>query len=857
MPRRSRSLGAGSQVPLRGFASLLKNLDPGQKDRLQDAFSDAENLLSFHSLGVPERQQRRRISGLVRQIQVIATSSILGGFVQWERLDDPRIAFYEIQVGDDNAFSTAETTQILDTFFSIEGINTTKFIRVRGVRIDGETGLWSTTKSIIPDTISAPSVSSVEFYPVFIEGIDPETEKQFVFGGDLDPEGVQTFYTILSNTFYVNRLNGGISIWGYVSNRLKELQEAGVTPWDRVRFTVNGIHRLDQYYPHWTNAFSIDNANKTDFKDFYPGEPMTPPARGGYTAAFGPYAVAVPNTLAGTGPNDAKRVTAQDSTDGTFYWVDPMNASKPSRFDQAQLPAFDWPLPSHEAASFRINAQQKTHWIIFQNFNFDLPDDSIIVGLEAKIKRRQPHELQDNIAANFGIRRPDKVEGDNLVIEHLATSGNRRNATEANIIDFSGFGRALDLTVDIKGTDAISQARLAGDPSGNGTDGVVGTGVDGTSASRLYNGGSNFTIASWFFCPSPISDYNPGGASTHRIFSSTSPSGVSIDMFVDLFSPTNSILRYQGSFNSSAIGTLGFLYDPPSAAHAKVNQFHHYAITWNKSIDVGPDNDGRLELYIDGTLVALGIANATFNKNNTLDVRQSMAIGGIVGVTTGQSIFSQAQVGIWNTTLSSKEINELVNARGDTDYRFNFGDYHSANQLNHYFLVFPNQGDIIDEKVYLVDETGIRNDLDNKAIIDESWPQLGTFFYTTQRQCGFIPLALSDGIPHDNHLAIGYQQYGGELDLWGAPFLTVNQINNFYFGLAVQAKNNTLQSLGFKADAYIDHAKLTVFTIPEADREITVACSAASSNQFYLQRIVWSSLFNTIEIGALVKQIET
>lgn len=862
MPRRSRGLGSGSQGPLRGISNLASNLPPAQQDRLSSAFEDAEDLLTFHSLNVPEKQNKRKISGLVKQIEITATSSVLGGFVSWSRLDDPRISLYEIQISDDNVFSTADTYQILDTFFSVEGITTTSFVRVRGVRLDGETGIWSETKQLDP-TFSAPKTHSAEFYPLYnLPDSNPEVPNTLVYSGGLNPKGEQDFYTILTSSFYIDRLNGGLMLWGYVSNRLDKLTETTNVPWDRVRFTVNGIHRLDNYYSHWTNAFSIDGSTVNDRTPS--GTPMTFYARGGYTAAFGPYAVAVPNTLSGQGPNDANKITAQDAPDGTFYWQDPYNARYPSRFDQAQLTAYSDPLPAHEAEAFNVGASKKTHWIIFQDFKFNLPEDAAIIGIQADIKRRQSNIIENSVSSNLGIKRPDRALGDDLVLEYLATNLNpppiRANTGPAYILEDVNWGKYLDLTAGFGGTNSGQlSGRLAGDTSGSGADGEVQGAASNADFTKLYTG-NQFSVSAWFKVSPLIA--GTGVLNTHDVVSTLGESedGSTITafaMFIIAPATSNRITQYvcevnfAGFFKNQA--NFAVPVDDPATL---VNQFHHMVMTWDRDVDVFPNNDGTLKLYVDGTLRLTGTADGVFDKFTYTDVIRNLAIGGaargISGSTNGTFTGGMAQVAIWDGVLSANAVRSIYQAKGNADLRFDFGSYRGyARNLNHYFLVFQDQADIKDEKVVLVDRTGVRTDLHNKAEVDESWPQLGQFFYTSLRQCG-LPLAVSDGIPHDNHLAIGYQSYGHELDLWGAPAWFAETINDFYFGLAIQAKNDNQGVL--LNNAYIDHARMTVYTLPKADREIEFSISAAVANAFYLERSVFGASINGISVGQLTDE---
>ncbi len=844
MARRSRGLGAGSKTALRPFAQLAKHLGPAERGRLESAFADAEDLLNFHSANIPEKLQRRSISGLVQQIVIDVTASTLGAFVSWERLGDPKISLYEIQVSDDNVFSNPETFTSVDTFFAIEGATTAKFIRVRGVRLDGEAGVWSETGSAVPN-ITAPAAFSVEFYPLYLDGEDPRVQRTVVYGGDTDPEAIPTFYTLLADSFYADRLNGGLSIWGYVSNRLRRFTDPGKTPWDRVRFTVNGIHRMDAYFPHWTNAFSETSANATD-KDSS-GRFVTFYAKGGYTAAFGPYGVSVPNTLAGFGPRDAYRVTSQDAVDGSFYWNFPLNARYPSRFDQAQLLSFSDGFPAHESTSVNIEKQQKSHYLIFQDFKMNVPPTSRILGIQADVKRRQPNQRDDEVSANLGVVRPDKSIGQDFVLEHMATGGaGNANATSAYVLEDVNFGKYLDLTVG-KGPTGSSSGRLVGDPSGIGNNGALPA-----TLTTIMHSGDSFSISAWGIATSPTSNLGNFLANLGDPTAGVS-SNISLTMTTEA-APTNAVTAY--NFTVQQATPAGGIAEGPGfvavGSTRNLNAFHHVVATWNRNTGV----NGALRLYVDGVLRATTSTTAAFKNNFVVGRRRAMGIGGISPTLggTAQSVLGQAQTAFWSTELSAAQVAELFTARGYADYRFNFGKYTSSRFLDHYFLYFPDQANVKDQQIRLVDFTGVRTDLDNKAITTESWPQLGEFFYTTVRQYDVLPLASSDGIPHDNHTAIGYQTYGGPTDLWGAASWSPSEVNDFYFGIAVQALNDADDF--FRGNAFVDHARLTVYTEPERDRETTVEISVAAANQFYIEREFFGGLLNIIEIGEKVALLD-
>jgi len=646
-----------------------------------------------------------------------------------------------------------------------------------------------------------------------------------------------------------------------------------------VRFKVDGITRMDGYFPHWT---SVPHERTFHFNDFHrtTGERMSFYMQGGYTASFGPYAVTIPNTLSGYGPNDPRSVAQLDTADGAFYWYDVNNALRASRYDEAQLLTYNDTRPAHEAHSDQISEGGLTDWIIFRDFRMEVPSDSVILGIEAKVKRRQPNISNDAIFPNFGVKRPDIASGfktlpigetddafrlpDNFVLEHMATvetPGNAANVTSSHILDDVDFGRFLDLTAGVTGSDAAISGRLSMDLTGVGNDGSI-RGHDSPISSLVQTPlwtGDEFTMATWIRCPTPLSSYTLTqarvlSASAFNLFPNTlydTSFSQTIIVRCNLNSVTNQISNYNALFQFSGGSGSGSSTCTHTANFdtSTVNTWHHIVVTWSRKNTL-PGGDGTHLLYVDGQLQASGVTSGGWRADRFQPAHMNLAVGtpaqGSAGANQGSSIFSMAHVAVWDVALSPDEIVELYRAKGRVDYRHNFGDYSSSSQLNHYFLVFPEQIDIRDHQVCLVDQTGIRTDLENKAITTESWPQLGTFFYTDARQYGFLPLAVSDGPTHDNHTAIGYQPYGGEIDTWGGTF-TPGQVNNFYFGVAIRATNEI--SLGYRGDAFIDHAKLTVFTRPRFDRTVNVRVEVAASNQFYLEREIFGGIMNLIELG--------
>jgi len=815
--RRTSGLGAGSKIPLRGFTQLLKNLEPAVRAKLESAFSDAENLIDFHSRTVPELQTRRRFSGTIQTPVVTTEATIVGAFVRWDRLDDPRIAFYEIEMADDNTFADPESYTSLETFFTIENVTTTKFVRVRGVRSNGEAGLYSTPTKIRP-TITAPDALSAEFYPGYsTNSYATVGNSRRYSGGDRYNDAL--FYTVLDETFYADRYSGGFSVWGNMSNRLARMLDARAVPWDRVRFKLNGIAVQDGYFPLWTNMMDEDAnaaANENDRDDS--GNLMSFYTQGGYTASFGPYNLNIPNTLAGEGPLDPGRVmNISSSLDeaGIFYWSDANNAKHPSRWDQAQFssPSYSQdgltgesdpgaPVdPQHEAYSQSITEGQKTEYLWFHDFNFSIPAERVITGIKAQVSRRQPNLVSQGVIDDLGFASVNRPLNDSINQPAGVAWEGADILTDVDYGDYIPFDNLSDkLQTDMNESPPLD-----------------------------IEIGNEFTISTWVN------------------FSEGAPA--QLGGLAGFSGRTNNfnrcrLVRGAGAFSAYLYaylrgnGGTGERVYRYTTAFLNLNQWYHVVVT--------KDSVHNVLLYLDGQLkgwsLVSGAALVDFIEAPG-DINTAGPAWGAAHAPKG----GFGQTAIWNTVLDAGDVEAIYDLKMTGDYRFSVK---SAN-LKHYYLAFPDQGDIQDNAVYLTDRSPadivrVRSDLSNKAATDESWPQLSDFFSTVTRQYSYLPLAESDGIPHDNHNAIGYQDYGGEGDLWGGTW-TPDQINDFYFGFVIQAINNPTQAAN--SHAYVDHGKLTIYYIPEEDRSMRVQAEVAVANQFYIERETFGALFNIIEMG--------
>ena len=147
-----------TKIPLRGIAKMLTNLDPAVRAKLESAFVEAENTSTFSNNAAINDQQRRVLSSLVSQPVVSVDTNTLGYDANWPKLKDRLISFYEVQVSLDSNFATFQSYKTVDNFFSAEGVTADTFIRVRGVRWDGQCGNFSDTVHVPASSLSSPVV---------------------------------------------------------------------------------------------------------------------------------------------------------------------------------------------------------------------------------------------------------------------------------------------------------------------------------------------------------------------------------------------------------------------------------------------------------------------------------------------------------------------------------------------------------------------------------------------------------------------------------------------------------------------------------------------------------------------------
>lgn len=100
-----------------------------------------------------------------------------------------------------------------------------------------------------------------------------------------------------------------------------------------------------------------------------------------------------------------------------------------------------------------------------------------------------------------------------------------------------------------------------------------------------------------------------------------------------------------------------------------------YIVTWDGT---------NLLLYVDGVLTAVDTL-ATDNTGTMEDIGRKVSVCSVNGSVDYTGLLHSTSM--WNVTLTQSEITTLQNGMSpqDLDNRFNFGDYVSANNLQHYW----------------------------------------------------------------------------------------------------------------------------------------------------------------------------
>lgn len=186
---------------LKGFSKFFTNLTKAQRQELDRAFADMQNAKEMTSLDESIRLLKRKPDQRLPVPQLVVTLTARGGIVEWAELPDQRINFYESDVSTFANFASFTTIPTYGLSVIVDGLTSTKFVRVRGIRRDGTTTPFSETATVSPTLFDIASHTAEAFY-IGIEG----TGGQTILGGT----GTSLDYTPINP-------DGNSMVWGFVS----------------------------------------------------------------------------------------------------------------------------------------------------------------------------------------------------------------------------------------------------------------------------------------------------------------------------------------------------------------------------------------------------------------------------------------------------------------------------------------------------------------------------------------------------------------------------------------------------------------------------------------------------------------
>ncbi len=149
---------------LGSFSKFFTNLTKSQRQELDRAFADLQNMKEITSLDESLRLLKRKPDQNLPIPQLTQTESIGGAIVRWAPLPDQRINFYEANVSTFSNFSSFTVVTTFGTDLVLEGLQTAKYVRVRGVRRDGTTTPFSDVIVVSPSVFEVRSHSAESFY---------------------------------------------------------------------------------------------------------------------------------------------------------------------------------------------------------------------------------------------------------------------------------------------------------------------------------------------------------------------------------------------------------------------------------------------------------------------------------------------------------------------------------------------------------------------------------------------------------------------------------------------------------------------------------------------------------------------
>jgi hypothetical protein len=149
---------------LGSFSKFFTNLTKSQRQELDRAFADLQNMKEMTSLDESLRLLKRKPDQSLPIPQLESSESIRGAIITWPALPDQRINFYEAQISTFSNFSTFTVVTTFGRDLVLEGLQSAKYVRVRGVRRDGTTTPFSDSLFVNPNLFELRSHSAESFY---------------------------------------------------------------------------------------------------------------------------------------------------------------------------------------------------------------------------------------------------------------------------------------------------------------------------------------------------------------------------------------------------------------------------------------------------------------------------------------------------------------------------------------------------------------------------------------------------------------------------------------------------------------------------------------------------------------------
>lgn len=213
-----------STKQINSFSALFTNLTRSQQDEIQLAFKDLQDTLDTTSLTTSLELLKRRPDQRLPIPQVIVSPTVRGAVLEWEPLPDQKVSFFEVNVSNTNNFSSFTTTTTFGLSTVIDGLTSTKFARVRGVRRDETVTPYSETVTVSPEVFEITAHSDEDFY-ILVTGTGENT----VLGGS----GSDLEYTPI-NSAAESMVFGFISIYADPAVAMHGVDNINVKVYSRI-----------------------------------------------------------------------------------------------------------------------------------------------------------------------------------------------------------------------------------------------------------------------------------------------------------------------------------------------------------------------------------------------------------------------------------------------------------------------------------------------------------------------------------------------------------------------------------------------------------------------------------------------